>query len=71
MILCVSSDEITLKQQRDLGSLSNVISSTRYLPSSSTAPLSDATKDGHTTSDSSEDERSGPSLDANFHSLKK
>ena len=51
-----NSDEITLKQQRDFGSLSNVISCTQYIPSSSTAPLSDATKDGHTISDSSEDE---------------
>ena len=46
-------------------------SGTQYLPSSSTTPLSDATKDGHITSDSSDDDIPGPSLDPNFQSLKK
>ena len=38
--MCVSSDEITLKEQRDLGFVSHIISGNQSLPSTSTAPPS-------------------------------
>ena len=40
--ICVSSDEITLKEHRDLGFVSHIISGNQYLPSTSTAPPVDA-----------------------------